>query len=249
DLVVGNKMHKAFPLLGESSHWQYKFSLPVKGVPTASRMEIPLPGVCTAMMKKLPESFSLSIGFQYKFNAEKAGEEVDQAYMLFPVWSAGSPNPQNNAEDAAFDGKEHDFDVKKPESEVILSPSCSAQSKEQDDMIKKEAKGKIPTVGHNSLNSTNTFSAAGPSNDAVSPTDRKYSFIDASQLLDDPYMPELEDIIYSDDEDVVGAEADFNNLEYFILHLLHCSEDLENQQTTQEKAYMLDQLPPLLFLH
>nr|GFA34381.1 hypothetical protein [Tanacetum cinerariifolium] len=52
--VVGNKMHKAFPLPGESSHWQYKFPLPVEGVPTARRIEIPLLGVCTAMMKKLP---------------------------------------------------------------------------------------------------------------------------------------------------------------------------------------------------
>nr|GEV48729.1 ribonuclease H-like domain-containing protein [Tanacetum cinerariifolium] len=45
----------------------------------------------------------------------------------------------------------------------------------------------VPAVGQNSFNSTNTFSAAD--------------------------MPELEDISYSDDEDVVGAEADFNNLE------------------------------------
>nr|GEV42628.1 hypothetical protein [Tanacetum cinerariifolium] len=52
--IVGNKMHKAFPLSGESSHWQYKFPLPVEGVPTARRMKIPLLGVCTAMMKKLP---------------------------------------------------------------------------------------------------------------------------------------------------------------------------------------------------
>nr|GFB39120.1 reverse transcriptase domain-containing protein [Tanacetum cinerariifolium] len=54
---VGNKMHKTFPLPGESSHWQYKFPLPVKDVPTAKRLEIPLPRVCTAieeMMKKLP---------------------------------------------------------------------------------------------------------------------------------------------------------------------------------------------------
>nr|GEY59615.1 hypothetical protein [Tanacetum cinerariifolium] len=51
---VGNKMHKAFPLPRESSHWQYKFPLPVEGVPTTRRMEIPLPRVCTAMMKKLP---------------------------------------------------------------------------------------------------------------------------------------------------------------------------------------------------
>nr|GFA35517.1 hypothetical protein [Tanacetum cinerariifolium] len=33
---------------GESFYWQYKFPLPVEGVPTARRMEIPLPGVCTA---------------------------------------------------------------------------------------------------------------------------------------------------------------------------------------------------------
>nr|GFA79746.1 retrovirus-related Pol polyprotein from transposon TNT 1-94 [Tanacetum cinerariifolium] len=30
DPTVGNKMHKAFPLLGESSHWQYKFPLPME---------------------------------------------------------------------------------------------------------------------------------------------------------------------------------------------------------------------------
>nr|GEX26909.1 reverse transcriptase domain-containing protein [Tanacetum cinerariifolium] len=35
-LSVGNKMHKAFPLPGESFHWQYKFPLPVNVVPTAS---------------------------------------------------------------------------------------------------------------------------------------------------------------------------------------------------------------------
>nr|GEV68131.1 reverse transcriptase domain-containing protein [Tanacetum cinerariifolium] len=122
--------------------------------------------------------------FQDNFDAEKAGEEVGQSYMLFPVWSSdGSTNPQNNAEDAAFDGKEHDLDVKKLESKVILSPSSSAPSKEQDDKIMKEAKGKIPTVRQNSLNSTNTFSAAGPSNTAISLTYR-----DASQFPDDPDM-------------------------------------------------------------
>nr|GEV22200.1 putative ribonuclease H-like domain-containing protein [Tanacetum cinerariifolium] len=158
-------------------------------------------------------------------------------------------NELNNDEDATFDGKEHDFDAKKPESEVILSSSSSAQSRKQDDNIKKEDKGKSPiesltgyrylnaefedcsdnngnevnaagsivsTVGQNSFNITNTFSAAGPSNTAVSPTYEKSSFIDAYQLPDDSDMLKLEDITYSDDEDVLGAEADFNNLESFI---------------------------------
>nr|GFA96418.1 hypothetical protein [Tanacetum cinerariifolium] len=55
--------------------------------------------------------------------------------------------------------------------------------------------------------------AAGPSNAAASPTHGKSSCIDSSQLPDDPNMLELEDITYSDDEDDVGAEDDFNNLE------------------------------------
>nr|GEV19619.1 putative ribonuclease H-like domain-containing protein [Tanacetum cinerariifolium] len=185
-------------------------------------------------------------GFQDKFTAEKAREEIDQQYILFPVWSSGSTNPQNNDGDASFDGKEHDLDAKKPESEVSVSPSSSTQLRKQDDKTKKEAKGKspveyftgyrdlsaefedcfdnninevnaagiiVPTVGQNSPNNTNTFSATGPSNVDASPTYGKSLFINASQLFDDLDMPELEDITYSYDENDVGAEADFNNLE------------------------------------
>nr|GEX12215.1 hypothetical protein [Tanacetum cinerariifolium] len=133
-----------------------------------------------------------SAGFQDKFNAEKAGEEVDQQYVLFLVWSSGSTNPQNNDEDAAFDGKEHDFDAKKPESEVNVSPSnryrdLSAEFEDCFDNSSNEVNAVssiVPTVRKNFLNNTNTFSAA-----------------------------ELEDITYFDDHDDVGAAADFNNLE------------------------------------
>nr|GEX36402.1 hypothetical protein [Tanacetum cinerariifolium] len=71
----------------------------------------------------------------------------------------------------------------------------------------------VPTVGQISPNSTNTFSATGPLNVAASPTHRKSSCIDDSQLPDDPNMTELEEITYSDEEDNVGVKVDFNNLE------------------------------------
>nr|GEX86898.1 hypothetical protein [Tanacetum cinerariifolium] len=178
-----------------------------------------------------------------------AKEEIDQQYVLF-VWSSSSTNPQNNDGDVAFDGKEHDFDAKKPKSKVNVSSSSSAQTKKQDDKTKKEAKGKslvesltryrnlnavfegcfddsikdvniagfiVSIIGQISPNSTNIFSAASPLNVAASPTYGKSSFIDASQLPDDPDMLELEDIIYFDDDDNVGAEADFNNLETSII--------------------------------
>nr|GEW48370.1 retrovirus-related Pol polyprotein from transposon TNT 1-94 [Tanacetum cinerariifolium] len=47
-------------------------------------------------------------------------------------------------------------------------------------------------------------STACPSNAAVSLTHGKSSYVDSSQLPDDPNMPELEDITYSDDEYDVG---------------------------------------------
>nr|GFD32875.1 hypothetical protein [Tanacetum cinerariifolium] len=47
-------LRKGLTLVMISYRLQYKFPLPVEDVPTAKRMEIPLPGVCTAMMKKLP---------------------------------------------------------------------------------------------------------------------------------------------------------------------------------------------------
>nr|GFA92918.1 hypothetical protein [Tanacetum cinerariifolium] len=60
---------------------------------------------------------------------------------------------------------------------------------------------------------------ASPSDNAVSPNfeiGRKSSFVDPSQYPDDPDMPALKDIFYSNDEEDVGAEADFSNLETHI---------------------------------
>nr|GEV61173.1 hypothetical protein [Tanacetum cinerariifolium] len=70
-----------------------------------------------------------STGFQDKFDAEKAKEESDQQYVLFLVWSSGSTNSHNTDGDATFDEMELEFDEKKPESKVNVSPSSSAQSK------------------------------------------------------------------------------------------------------------------------
>nr|GEV98776.1 retrovirus-related Pol polyprotein from transposon TNT 1-94 [Tanacetum cinerariifolium] len=78
------------------------------------------------------------------------------------------------------------------------------------------ASAPVTAVGPNPTNSTNIFNAAGPSDTNVSPSfeiGKKSPFVDPSQYSDDPNMPALEDIIYSDDEEDVGAGADFSNLE------------------------------------
>nr|GEV40970.1 hypothetical protein [Tanacetum cinerariifolium] len=150
-----------------------------------------------------------SAGIQEHFDADKAKEGDVQQYVLFPLCSTGSKDPQNTDANATFE-------VKEPESEVHVSPSSSDKTKKHDEKTKREAKGMITAVGPNSTNNTNTFSAAGPSNNAISSNfelDRKYSYMDPSQYLDDPNMPALEDITYSDDKGDVGVEADFSNLE------------------------------------
>nr|GFC99439.1 hypothetical protein [Tanacetum cinerariifolium] len=65
-------------------------------------------------------------------------EEANQQYMLFPMWSTGSSNPQNKEGDATLNDKEHD--TEKPESTVNLSPRSSALLREQDEMTKKKDK-------------------------------------------------------------------------------------------------------------
>nr|GEU71637.1 copia protein [Tanacetum cinerariifolium] len=143
-----------------------------------------------------------------------------QQYVLFPLWSSGSKDPQNTDDDTTFEVKKPEFEGKKSESEVHVSPSSSAKTKKHDDKTKREAKGKshvkytpVSAVGKISTHSTNTFSAADPSNIVVRPTHRESLYVDPSQYPDDPNVPALEDITYSADEEDVGAEADFSNLE------------------------------------
>nr|GEX66868.1 ribonuclease H-like domain-containing protein [Tanacetum cinerariifolium] len=109
-----------------------------------------------------------SAGVKEQFDAKKAGEEIEQQYVLFPVWSSGSTNPQNTDGDAAFDEKVPEFEGKKPESEVNVSPSRY-----------RNLSAEFEDYFDNNINEDNA----------------------------------AEDITYSNDEDDVGAEADFNNLE------------------------------------
>nr|GEU60388.1 putative ribonuclease H-like domain-containing protein [Tanacetum cinerariifolium] len=155
---------------------------------------------------------------QGNFDASKVGKEAESAeqYVLLPLWSTGSKDPQNTDVDAAFDVKEN-------KTAVHVSPSSSDKPKKHDEKAKREAKGKSPVdfapvlaVGPNSTNITNSFNAVGPYDNAVSPNFEiggKSSFVGPSQYPDDLNIPALEDIVYSDDEEDVGVEADFSNLE------------------------------------
>nr|GEW13025.1 putative ribonuclease H-like domain-containing protein [Tanacetum cinerariifolium] len=162
-----------------------------------------------------------SVGVQDQFDAEKAGEESDQHYVLFPVWSSGSTNLYNTDGDAAFDEKEPEFEGRKPESKVNVSPSSSAQSKKHDDKTKREAKGKSPVeslTGYrnlsaefedffdNSINEDNAVGTLVPAVGQLSPNST--NTFSAAGPLNAVASPTQGKSSYD-----VGVEADFNNLE------------------------------------
>nr|GEX35407.1 hypothetical protein [Tanacetum cinerariifolium] len=108
-------------------------------------------------------------GFQ---DTEKAGEEGTQTYVLFLVLSDGSTNSKNNNKDAHTDGKEHNDDIPKSVSLDIYSSSCGFRdlNEEFKECINNSSNGVnaagslVFAVGLNFTNSTNDFSATGPSN-------------------------------------------------------------------------------------
>nr|GEV87158.1 hypothetical protein [Tanacetum cinerariifolium] len=88
-----------------------------------------------------------------------------------------------------------------------VNTACYIQNRNTDedaafDEKELEFEGRKPKSEVNVSPSSSAYDA-GPSNATVSPTQGKYSYMDSSQLSDDPNMPELEDITYSDDEDDV----------------------------------------------
>nr|GEY16695.1 hypothetical protein [Tanacetum cinerariifolium] len=190
-----------------------------------------------------------NVGIKKNLDVGKVGKETvsAQQYVLLPLWSTGSQDPQNTDDDvadAAFDFKENENDVY-----VSTNESDKTDNKKHDEKSKRYDKGKsledsligvrdlraefkefsfnssnrvnavsasVNAVGPNPTNSTNSFNTASPSVNVVSPNFRivgKYSFVDPSKYLDDPNMLELKYIVYSDDEEDVGAEADLSNLE------------------------------------
>nr|GEZ47364.1 ribonuclease H-like domain-containing protein [Tanacetum cinerariifolium] len=205
-----------------------------------------------------------SAGIKKNLDASKVGKETESAqqYVLLPLWSTGSKDPQNIDVDAAFG-------FKKNKTEVHVSPSSSDKPKKHDEKAKEQLKERVMVnaasapviaVGPNPTNSTNSFNTASPSNNVVSLNFKiggKSSFVDPSQYPDDPDMPALEDIVYLDDEEDVSAEADFSNLETNISvslipttrihkdhHVTQITGDLTSAPQTRSMARMVKEQEP-----
>nr|GEY53223.1 hypothetical protein [Tanacetum cinerariifolium] len=140
-----------------------------------------------------------------------------QQYVLLPLWSTVSQDPHNTDDDvvdAAFDVRENGNDV-----HVSTSGCDKTNNKKHNEKAKRDDKGKSPIDSSTEVRDLRAkfkeFSSKS-TNMVMLPNlgiAGKSSFVDPSKYPNDPDMLKLEDIIYSDDEEDVGAEADISNLE------------------------------------
>ncbi|GKC45783.1 putative ribonuclease H-like domain-containing protein, partial [Tanacetum coccineum] len=139
---------------------------------------------------------------------------------------AGKARMETDSPDDRFkpSGEEEKMDTKDPGNESEASGKDSevpsTEEPREDQRVNQELDASINSTNNintasngNSTNNVNvvssTVNAAGIEVNVVDP---KTSI----ELPNDPNMPELEDIVYSDDDEDVGAEADMNNLDAFM---------------------------------
>ncbi|GJZ79594.1 putative ribonuclease H-like domain-containing protein [Tanacetum coccineum] len=137
-------------------------------------------------------------------DASQDGKKIvpDQKYILLPLLTF-DPSLSKSSKDslnAGFkpSGEEEKIDSDHQENEDSEVPNTEEPrvNQEQD-------------VNVNNTNNINTVSLT------VNVADIKNNVVDENIVygcIDDPNMPNLEEIVYSDDDEEVGAEADMNNL-------------------------------------
>ncbi|GJS64734.1 ribonuclease H-like domain-containing protein [Tanacetum coccineum] len=156
-------------------------------------------------------------------NAGKARMETvpGKDYILLPMWPADPLFSQDlkSSPDAGFKplGEEEKKDAEDPGNEsgnptkVKDSEAPSIEepriNQEKDDNINSTNNINTASDGNNTNNVNAVSSTVNAASSKVNVVDPKTSI----ELINDPNMPELEDIVYSDDDEDIGAEADMNN--------------------------------------
>ncbi|GKB40435.1 ribonuclease H-like domain-containing protein [Tanacetum coccineum] len=160
-----------------------------------------------------------NVGTKACADAGKARVETvpGKDYILLPLWTQDPPfsSSPKDSPDAGFkpSGEEEKKDAKDPGNEGG-NPSTEEPriNQEKDDNINSTNNFNIAS-DENNTNKVNAVSLTVNAADIeVNVVDQKTSI----KLPNDPNMPELEDIVYSDDDEDVGAEADMSNLDEFM---------------------------------
>ncbi|GJV23715.1 putative ribonuclease H-like domain-containing protein [Tanacetum coccineum] len=143
-------------------------------------------------------------GTKENIDAGLDGKKIvpDQKYILLPLVTSDPLlfKSSKNSPDAGFkpSGEEEKIDFEHQENEDSEVPNI------EEPRINQEQDANV--------NITNNINTVSPT---VNAADIENNVVDENIVygcIDDPNMPNLEEIIYSDDDEEVGVEADMNNL-------------------------------------
>ncbi|GJW71848.1 ribonuclease H-like domain-containing protein [Tanacetum coccineum] len=143
-------------------------------------------------------------------DAGKARRETipGKDYILLPFWHA-DPLPSQNSKSSPDAGFKPSGDKEKKVTEEPGKEGGDPSNK--NDSVNRTNNINTASDGNNT-NNVNTVSSIVNTGIEVNAVSSNTSI----KLPNDPNMPELEDIMYSDDYEDVGAEADMNNLNTFM---------------------------------
>ncbi|GJR39841.1 putative ribonuclease H-like domain-containing protein [Tanacetum coccineum] len=128
-------------------------------------------------------------------------------YILLPLWT----------QDPSF------FSSSKDSLDAGFKPSGEEEKKDVKDLGNKDSEASSteePRVNQekdSNVNSTNNINTISPTDNAVGIEDNAVDENLVYGCADDPNMPHLEEIVYSDDDEDVGGEVDMTNLNTFML--------------------------------
>ncbi|GKC51022.1 putative ribonuclease H-like domain-containing protein [Tanacetum coccineum] len=130
-------------------------------------------------------------------------------YILIPLWPADPSFSQNSMSSPNVGFKPSGDNEKK----VTKEPGKEGgDPSNKNDSVNNTNYVNTTSDGNNTKNVNTVSSTVNTAGIEVNPVSINTSI----ELPNDPNMPELEDIVYSDDYEDVGAEADMNNLNTFM---------------------------------
>ncbi|GJU10444.1 putative ribonuclease H-like domain-containing protein [Tanacetum coccineum] len=144
------------------------------------------------------------LGTKENIDAGQDGKKIvpDQEYILLPLLTSNPSLSKSlkNSPDAGFkpSREEEKMDSKHPENKDSEVPNT------KDPRVNQEQDANV--------NNTNNINTVCPT---VNVADIENNVVDENiiyRCIDDPNIPNLEKIVYFDDDEEVGAEADMNNL-------------------------------------
>ncbi|GKC12662.1 putative ribonuclease H-like domain-containing protein [Tanacetum coccineum] len=141
-------------------------------------------------------------------DAGKARTEIvyGKDYILLPMWPVDLLFSQNSKSSPDVGFKPSGEDKKKVTKEPGKEGGNSSNDQEKDDNINSTNNINTASDGNNTNNVNVVSLTVNAAVTEVNVVDPKTSI----ELPNDPNMPELEDIVYSYDDEDVGAEADMN---------------------------------------